>query len=120
VRVEQRDREALVAARVFERVEPDDPDPLECLPKLGFLDGRPCRQPLDIASEPVDLFKVRAEDRLEAPAVVATGHRFDPPRQPPLSKDEHEHGEHEDDDEPRERKNGRAERLVEGSLDVDR
>jgi hypothetical protein len=63
---------------------------------------------------------MRAEDGLDASAVVAARESFDPPRHPPLPKDQHEHGEHEDDDEPRERKNGRAERLVEGSLDVDR
>lgn len=102
-RIDEREGEALVAAGVLERVEPDEPDPLDRAPSGSLEDGRPRRQVVELARDGVDLVDVGVEDRVEARPVRAAGEPVEPPAQPTetarLNEDENE--KHED---------GRAER----------
>jgi hypothetical protein len=66
-RVEKREREALVAARLLERVEPHEPDTLQRPPRAALENGGARRQLVELASDLVDLLEVRIEDRLDAP-----------------------------------------------------
>jgi hypothetical protein len=65
--VEEREREALVTARLLERVEPDEPDPLQRAARAALEDGRPGGQLVELTGDVVDLLEVGVEDRLDAP-----------------------------------------------------
>ena len=60
--VGQGEREALVAAGVLERVEPDEPDPLDRAPAGRLEHRRPGRQLVDLAGDREDLVEVGVED----------------------------------------------------------
>ena len=70
--VQERQGEALVAAGVLERVEPDHPDPLEG-PRAGSFERRGAGgQPVDLVGDVPDGVHVPVEHALEALAVLAT------------------------------------------------
>jgi len=120
MRVEQRDREALVATRVLERVEPHHGDPLERMAKLSFLHRRSTPESLDVPAEGVDALEMGGQDRLEAPAIVAAGDAVEPPAESAEAPGEDDHGEDEDETDGREAGNDRSKRLGEQGIDVDR
>ena len=73
VDVEEGEGEALVAAGVLERVEPDEPDPREGQLQVALEDGGPSLDGVDVADDLVDAGQVGFEDRLQAPLVAAPG-----------------------------------------------
>ena len=73
VGVEQREGEALVAAGVLERIEPDESDPLERFSATDLEGPGSSGQSVDRRGDLVDPPEMRLENRLEAPAVVAPG-----------------------------------------------
>jgi hypothetical protein len=114
--VEHRQREALVAAGVLERVEPHEPDAPEGALDVALQRGRPRRDDIDVADGTVDPFQVRAEDRLERRFVPALGQALQPPAELPDPADQPDDRERErenDDDEPADdrRDVGRDERV---------
>jgi hypothetical protein len=120
MRVEQRDREALVAARVLERVEPHHGDPLERVAKLSLLHRRSTPESLDVAAEGMDALEIGAQDRLEAPAVATAGDAVEPAAESAEAPGEDDHGDDEDEADRRKAGNDRSERLGEQGADVDR
>jgi hypothetical protein len=82
-RVEQGDREALVAAGVLERVEPDEAEPLDRSPAPRLEDGRTRRELVELAGNRVDLVEVGIEDCAEIGTIVAPGQAVELMSQPP-------------------------------------
>ena len=68
VRVGQGEGEALVAAGLLERVEPDEADALDRPPARRLEDRRSGRQLVDLAGDGEDLVEMGVEHRLEAAA----------------------------------------------------
>jgi len=96
--IEQGEREALVAARFLERVEPNESDPLERAP-LRALENRLTGDDLvELAGDTLDALEVRTEDGLETSAVAAPRQRREPSVEPSSPSREHEHGDEQDDD----------------------
>lgn len=81
LRVDERQREALVAARVLERVVADQPDAREGALRIALEDRRSGGDLLDVANDLVDPTQVRFEDAFEAPLVAAARQPIEPARQ---------------------------------------
>jgi hypothetical protein len=106
--VEQGEREALVATRVLERIEPDETHVLERAPGVRLQDGRAGGQLIELGGDGVHLVQMGVEDGLEAPPTLAPGQSFDPAPEladPPSL----EQGDQEQDDD------GENERADEGT-----
>ncbi len=73
VGIEQREREALVAAGLLERVVPDQPGPLEGARLAALEDLRAGGDVVELAGDLDDLVQVRLEDGLETLAVGVAG-----------------------------------------------
>ena len=93
---------------VLERVVADEADPLERLPATRLEGRRPDRQLGDLGRQLDDLADARAEDVLEAAAVVAAGECVEPPAErrrpaarPRTARTSADHEEHGEDDEER-------------------
>jgi hypothetical protein len=118
--VEQREREALVATRVLERVVADDPDPLDRPPADPLLDGGPRREPVDVPGDGRHAVEVRLEDARQGLPVGIAGERVQAPAEPPqaatLDDDDHQE-DRDDDDEPDDR---RSDDRCDGGVQVDR
>jgi hypothetical protein len=96
--IEDRQGEALVAARLFERVVPNDADPPERLAQVALEDRRPGGQPIDVGDDGSDPLEVRAEHGFEALRVAAAGDRVEAAGQPTASTEEYERSHDEDHD----------------------
>ena len=99
-RIEQREREALVAARLLERVVADEADPLEGTPLGALEDRHPSRQLVELTRDVVDLVEVGIEHGLEISTVRPAGQTSQPgvdPARPPRDQDDGDQ-EHENDD----------------------
>jgi len=119
VAVEDREGEALVAARVLERVEADDPDSAEGAPQVSLDDRRPGSQVVDFLDGRADALKVGPEDGLEARRVRAAGQGVESPaeaaqseRQPDVEQEQCQGGDGEPDDD-------RAEVVLDERLEID-
>ena len=119
-RIGQGQGEALVATGVLERIEPDEPDPLDRPATRRLQDGRAGRQLVQLAADRKDLVEVRVEDGIEAPAIRAAGQPIESSSQSPdlthLAQDQgqqDEDGEAEADDD-------RAESRLDEGVQVDR
>jgi hypothetical protein len=71
--VREGEGEALVAAGVLERIEPNEPNPLDRSAAVGLQDRRPSRQHIELGRDRVDLVEVGVEDGLEAAALRTAG-----------------------------------------------
>src|SRR5207247_8593348 len=85
--VEQRKGEALVAAGVPERVEPDEADPAEGALQVALDDRRPRRDGVDVLDDLAHPIEVAAEYRLERLIVAALGGALEPRYTPTLPTD---------------------------------
>jgi hypothetical protein len=65
--------EALVAAGVLERVESNQPNPLDRSAAVGLEDRGPSRQHIELGRDRVNLVEVGVEDGLEAAALRTAG-----------------------------------------------
>jgi hypothetical protein len=116
-RIEQSEREALVATGLLEWVEPDEADPLDRLPSVALVDRGPGRQLVELARDLEDLLEVGVEDRLDAPTGCAAGQSLEPLLEPPdpaalenRQQQEEEDGDDQaDDDRPEVRREERVE-----------
>ena len=119
-RIEQRQREALVAARLLERVVADETDPLERL-SLASLRGRrgPGGQLVELARDCVHLVEMRVEDGLEALAVPAAGQTAQPGIDPAGPSGERDDGQEEQDDDDDEPDDERSEIGLDERVEVD-
>ena len=77
--IDDGEREALVAARLLERVVPDDPDPAERLPDVPFEDRCPGLDLVDIGDDLPDPVEVGRQDGLEARVVTPAGEPLEAP-----------------------------------------
>ena len=109
--------EALVAAGVLERVEPDEPDSLDGPPTVRLEDRRSGGELVELARDRIDLVEVGVEDRLEAPTVRVPGDPIEAPAQAAKSarldedgEKEHEHDDGQTDDD---HSDGRRDQAVE-------
>lgn len=71
--IEEREREALIPAGLFEWVVADQPDPLEGSPLGRFEDRGPGGHLIELACDREHLFEVSVEDRFEAPPFRSAG-----------------------------------------------
>ena len=98
-RVEQGEREALVAAGLLERVEPDETDSLERV-TLGSLEHRLASDDLvELASDGLDPVEMRFQHRLEVHVVSAAGQRRHTSIEPADPSGKGEHRDEQDDGE---------------------
>ena len=67
--VREGEGEALVAAGVLERIESNQPNPLDRSAAVGLEDRGPSRQHIELGRDRVDLVEVGVEDGLEAAAL---------------------------------------------------
>jgi len=116
----QRKGEALVAARVLERVEPDEPDALDGSTAVRLEDRRARRQLVELATDRKDLVEVRIKDGVEALALLAPGQDRQPPPDAPHLPDEDEDEDNQDEDGKAEAEDDRAEDGLDEGVQVDR
>ena len=106
--VEERDGEALVATGLLERVEPHEPDALECPAGLALDDRGTGRQLVELVGDLEDLVEMGAERRLDAPAGRSAGQPVEALLEAPdpagrkdrLKQEKHDDDEEADDDRP--------------------
>ena len=117
--VEEGEREALVAAGVLERVEPDEPDAGERQLQVALEDRGPGLDGVDVPDDLVDTCQVGLEDGLEASLVAAAGEGRKPGPQAtdPASLDDREDEEQERRD--REPADDRSEVVADDCVEVD-
>jgi hypothetical protein len=120
VAVEDRQREALVAAGLLERVVPNDPDPPERLAQVVLDDGRPSGQTVDVAHDGADPLEMRAKHGFEALRVAAARDRVEPARQPTGTAEEDERAKDEDRDGDEEARDEGIEIGADEGVQVDR
>jgi hypothetical protein len=118
--VRQCEREALVAARVLERIESDQPHALNRSTADRLLDRGPSGQLVELADDRVQLVEMRVQDGIEVPALGAPGQRIEPAAEAPklsqledAEKNEAEDGDTEADDD-------RAENRLDEGVQIDR
>jgi hypothetical protein len=117
--VEKRQREALVAAGLLERVVADEPDALEGTSLCTFEDGHPRRQFVQLARDRKDLVEVRIEDSLEAVTLRATSQTEQAPVDPARLSRQQDDCQQEDEDEDAEHDDEGVERGLRERVDVD-
>ena len=108
--VQQGQGKALVATRVLEGVESNQPDLLEGSLPIRFEYRRSGGDVVELGRHRIDLVEVRIEDRLETPATLATGDSLDPVAEPADAPGL-------DDDDQQQDENGECER-ADDSADV--
>jgi hypothetical protein len=112
--------EALVAAGVLERVEPDEPDPLD-RPATGRLQDRGARRQLvELARDRVDLVEVGVEDRAQALAVRAPGQSVEPAAEAAEAARLDDREDEEQEDREPEPDDGRPDVGGDGGVEIDR
>jgi hypothetical protein len=119
VDVEEGEGEALVAAGVLERVEPDEPDAGERELQIALEDRGPGLDGVDVPDDLVDAGQVGLEDGLEASLVAAAGEGRKPGPQAtdPASLDDGEDQEEERRD--REAGDDRSQVVADDGVEVD-
>jgi hypothetical protein len=119
VDVEEGEGEALVAAGVLERVEPDEPDAGERQLQVALEDRGPGLDGVDVPDDLVDAGQVGLEDGLEASLVAPAGERRKPGPQAtdPASLDDGEDQEEERRD--REAGDDRSQVVADDGVEVD-
>jgi hypothetical protein len=98
--VDEREREALIAAGVLKGIEPDQADPLKRSAPVRLEHRRTRRQLVELSGHGVDLVEMGVEDRLEAVSALAPGDAFEPITQP-ADPARLEEDNQEEDNEPR-------------------
>jgi hypothetical protein len=117
--VEQGQREALIAAGVLERVEPDETNLLEGPPPVGLEDGGSRSQLIELGRHGIDLVDVCLEDRFEAVASFAPCDPLEAvaePTDPPCLDDD---DEEQDENGESERGNNGADVRVDERVEID-
>jgi hypothetical protein len=119
VDVEEGEGEALVAAGVLERVEPDEPDAGERQLQVALEDRGPGLDGVDVPDDLVDAGQVGLEDGLEASLVAAAGEgrKAGPQATDPASLDDGEDQEEERRD--REAGDDRSQVVADDGVEVD-
>jgi hypothetical protein len=117
--VEHRQREALVAAGVLERVESDEPDPSEGALQVALDNRRPRGDLVDLPDGLADPVEVLAEDALERRLVTALGQALEPPRELADPTDQPADGEGKRENDDDERADDRTEVGRDERVDVD-
>ena len=120
VAVGESEGEALVAAGLLERIEPDEADPLNGPTRLRLQDRRARRQLVELAGDRQDLVEVGVEDRFEAAPFRAASDSVETAPQSGLATclDGDDDEEEQDDDD--EADDDRAEVGGDESVQIDR
>jgi hypothetical protein len=98
VPVEERQREALVAAGLLERVVANDADPRKRLAQVALEDGGSSGEPVDVPDDGADTLEVRPEDRLEALLVASSRDHLEPAGETAGAPEEDDRDDDEDRD----------------------
>ncbi len=119
-RVDQSDREALVSARVLERVEPDESDALDRAPGGCLEDGRSGRQVAELAGHRIDLVEMDVEHGPQIRPFGPAGQAVEPAPQPANPAGEEGNRDKEDQDREPKGDDRRADEGRDGGVEVDR
>src|SRR4051794_18475101 len=119
-RVGQRKREALVAAGVLERIEPDEPDALDRATVRRLDDRRPGGHVVERAGDREDLVEMGVEDAVQALAVCAARQPVEALADPAGLAGEEENEDQQDEDRDREPDDDGAEDRFDGGVQIDR